>query len=94
MKFLVVAIPPSIYQQLTLMILWYFTIHKAQGKTLDCAVIDLVKSDKCCGTTLFFHRLYCDFRYVLLKPCSLELIKGKLVQFSTFNLIVYSKIKY
>ena len=41
-----------ISQKLPLIILWDFTIHKAQGKTLDYLLIYLRISEKRCGVTL------------------------------------------
>ena len=34
-----------------LMLSWAFVIHKSKGKTLYRAVIDIGKSEKCCGMT-------------------------------------------
>ena len=34
------------------MLAWDFTIHKSQGKTLDCAVINLGKIENCSGMNL------------------------------------------
>ena len=77
------------------MIFWGFTIHKAQGKTLDHEVVYLSKSYKYCGVTLVTLYDVHESKYFLMKPCYLEnLLKVKLFQFTTFDIIGYSIIKY
>ena len=70
------------------MLLWDFNMHKAEGKTLDIRVIDLVKSEKCCGMILVSLSWVYELKHFMLKPCSLEL-----VQLTTFILVIYSKLK-
>ena len=41
-----------IRKQFTLVLLWAFKIYKAQGNTLDIAIIDISKSERCCSMTL------------------------------------------
>ena len=41
-----------IHKQFPIMLSWAYIIHKLKGKTLDMAVIDLSKSEKCSGITL------------------------------------------
>ena len=42
-----------IRKQFTLVLSWAFTTHKAQGKTLDIAVIDIGNSERFCSMNLF-----------------------------------------
>ena len=44
---------PSILSTSNLLFIlsWAFTIHNAQGKTLDIAAIDIRKSERCYGMT-------------------------------------------
>lgn len=59
-------------EQIPLALSWAFTIHKAQGKTLDLAVIDLGKSEKCSGMTLVALSRVRGLKDLLLKPFSME----------------------
>ena len=54
------------------MISWAFTIHKAQGKTLDIAVTNFGKSKKCSGMTLVGLSRVRVLNDLLLKPLSME----------------------
>ena len=63
---------PFIRTQIPLVLAWAFTIHKSQGKTLDHAVIDLGKSEKCCGMTLVALSRVRELQHLLLKAFSLE----------------------
>jgi len=79
-----VAIPPinaewtnanndtMIWKQFPLMLSWAFTIHKSQGKTLDRAVINPGKVEKCTGMTLVALSRVRKLEHMLLKPFSLE----------------------
>ena len=58
----------SIRKQVPLIIAWGFTIHKSQGKTLDCAVINLGKSEKCISMTLVSLSRVRKISHLLLKP--------------------------
>ena len=61
-----------IRHQIQLILSWAFTIHQAQGKTLDCAVINLVTSKKCCVKTLVALSRVRELKHLLLKPFSVE----------------------
>ena len=61
-----------IRKQFPLILSWAFTIHKSQGKTLEKAVIDIDKSEKCFGMTLVALSRVCELDDILLKPISLE----------------------
>jgi len=79
-----VAIPPinaewtntngdtMIRKQFPLMLSLAFTVHKSQGKTLDRAVIDLGKAEKCIGMTLVALSRVQKLEHMLLKPFSLK----------------------
>ena len=55
-------------KQFPLALSWAFTIHKSQGKTLDNAVINLGKSEKCSGLTLVALSRVRQLSGLLLKP--------------------------
>jgi len=61
-----------IREQFPIMLSWAFTIHKSQGKTLERAVIDLGKAEKCSCMTLVALSRVCDLRHMMLKPISFE----------------------
>ena len=62
----------SICKQFPLVLLWTFTIHKAQDKNLDLATIDIDKSERCCGMTLVALSRVHKLEHFLLKPFTLE----------------------
>lgn len=61
-----------IREQFPLMLSWAFTIHKSQGKTLDKAVVDIGKGEKCCGMTLVALSRVRQLQHILLKSFSFE----------------------
>ena len=61
-----------ILKQVLLMLTWYFMIHKYQGKTLYCAVINLGKSEKYSGMTLVALSFVRKIIHFLLKTFSCE----------------------
>ena len=58
--------------QLPLNLIWVFTIHKSQGKTLERLAIDLGLGDKCSGTMLVALLRVRMFKHFLLKPFNFE----------------------
>ena len=61
-----------ILKQVSLMLSYYFTIHKSQGKTLDRPVVNLGESEKCNGTTLVALSCVRKISHLLLKPFSFK----------------------
>lgn len=61
-----------ICKQFPLVLSWAFTIHKSQCKTLHRVVIDLGKSEKCCGMTLVALSRVQRLKDVLIKPFIFE----------------------
>lgn len=59
-------------RQFPLMLSWAYTIHKSQGKTLDLAIIDLGKSEKCSGMTLVALSRVHKLSHLMIHPISLE----------------------
>ena len=60
--------------QIPLILSWAFTIHKAQGNTIYCAVINLVTSKKCWWNNLVALFRVRELKHLLLKPFSVERI--------------------
>ena len=61
-----------IHRQLSLTISWEYKIHKSQGKTLDLAITDLGKSEKCSGMTMVALSRVRKLIHLLIFPLLLE----------------------
>ena len=61
--------------QLPFNLSWAFTIHRSQGKTLECLLIDFGAGEKCSGLTLVALLIVGIFKHFLLKKLTFKLLR-------------------